>query len=389
MPWEIHVGLAEDDEERENMPWLALLVFSRDKLQIASEYLNGLNSILKDTKLEKDAEDAKRPIQQSAALALNMTLADVDIINEKADRLVTSPIPTDDKKDTKLDVVFAQSALFNKLITAYENGVPKRGQTMADLSRYKYMAHIRNIQKTGMAASATYEKGLFSVILSHRLGPLSEIKEQPSIVHLVSIENWKNLQLVVSDSVKYVALTSLYSWTYTSMPIRTLNLKRAFEDIGNGLTILRAPDNKIEEIKENENKIAMKVANRLRDGYTLTKYRTQAGEETAAFFRGAFLPSVPNHAFTKGWTAISNYGIDLHIFDQATGLMDITYSAAWNLGKGVALADRSFTICLARLRKYISSRTVNAGKKIQLRKQNAPSLAMANTTVKKCGTDTR
>ena len=49
----------------------------------------------------------------------------------------------------------------------------------------------------------------------------------------------------------------------------------------------------------------------------------------------------------------SNSGADLQIFDPKIGMMDITYSAAWQLGKTLALADQGFCVALSRLRSIV------------------------------------
>lgn len=85
----------------------------------------------------------------------------------------------------------------------------------------------------------------------------------------------------------------------------------------------------------------------------MAHYRTHTGDETAAVIRGVFTPIVPGHPVIESWAAITSCGTDLPISTQRTGLLDITYSTAWNLGKTLALTYQFFAASLSRLRNRI------------------------------------
>lgn len=369
MPWERSMQFTEYLQQGENMPWLALLVFSRDEIEIAPKHLSGETSMFKGTDLATDTEKTGEPIQQSPTFAISMSLSDINTVKTKDANLVASPIPVDDRVgiETRTDVIFLRPALFNKLITTYENGAPKTGQTTADLSRYKYLAHVRQIKKSGVAASKTSEEDLLSVVLSHRIGSLNETKEQLAIVHLVSLENWQNMSLVNTDTVKYVVLNSLYSWTYTSMLTGDSSLVEAAKKLNRGL--LGVPGSLIADLENRGDRSAVRLAQKYEDGYTLIRHRTQTGEMMPALFRGPLIPNMPSHPIIERGTVMSNFGTDLQILDQETGTLDVAYSAAWNLGKTLALADASFTTSLARLRHFVLARSLRSGKEGESRKR--------------------
>ncbi|KAG3188913.1 hypothetical protein PC129_g25178, partial [Phytophthora cactorum] len=101
----------------------------------------------------------------------------------------------------------------------------------------------------------------------------------------------------------------------------------------------------------------------------MTKYRTATGEETAAFNRSPFTPTrVPYPILKNTWH--SNSGIDLQILDPDVGLMDLTYSTAWQLGRSLAVADQAFTTALGRLRSSLKNKTMNNVKAEILAEQN-------------------
>ena len=373
MPWERKLDVDDANPLRERAPWMALLVFSQEELTLAEEDLNGGSSIFKGTTLLTNAEAAGVRLQQSSTLTLKAKYNDVELLVKDGAKGIVSPIPKPEEKEdeTMTGLVLLKSNLFKRLVTTYgTDGKPKPDQDNADVSRYQYLAHIRHVKTGGMAASAKYDRGLCSIVVSHRLGPLFESKQTPAIAHLVSIQGWENMKFQDLDKAKYVAVSSLHSWTYTAMPTDGFNVDEAFEHLGRSIGSLSTPQGKIDELKKTQPQ-AVRLALRLADGYTMTRYRTKTGEETAAFFRGAFIPTVPKHPLMESWTAMSDSGTDLQILDQDTGLMDITYSAAWNLGKTLGLADSSFSTSLSRLRNRIHAWSLNASQRELLQEKGA------------------
>jgi hypothetical protein len=95
--------------------------------------------------------------------------------------------------------------------------------------------------------------------------------------------------------------------------------------------------------------IKTRMTERLTNGYTLVRHRVASGEETVAFTRGPLIPVSPQ-APTAGWPFASNTGQDYQILDKSMGTMDVSYSAAWQLGKTLAVADLGFVSALMRVR---------------------------------------
>ncbi|KAL7276583.1 hypothetical protein RUND412_000425 [Rhizina undulata] len=362
LPWE-RIGSKKDapDKARNRVPWLALLVFTQDELRLQDAFLNGNDSIFQKTK------DLKKPVTQSTTLAINMKISDLWLTTNQTTPIKQSDVTVDATATT--DVIFLQAQLFRTLVTTYDNaGSPIPQQLAPDVSRYKFLSHVRNINTAGMADAGVEDEGLFSIVVSHRVGPLTITQPTPVVVHLVSIENVESLPFDIKT--QFVALSSLHSWTYTCLPPDSLNVYDSFRELGNTLNVLRAPDEIISGLS-NQGPEAARVAQRLTDGYSLTRYRTQTGEETAALTRGPFTPTIIPHPLTTDWTSLSNFGTDLQILDQAVGLIDITYSSAWQLGKTLALADQAFTAALSRIRTHIHDQTMNDAKAKILRARGA------------------
>lgn len=384
LPWERTASKQSPlpkDHNRNKVPWLAVVVFTQEELHLGEPLLDRTTGIFRET------QDMKWPVAQDAKLAVNMTIGDIwktkntttpiadnNPPNKQTPARIT---PSEDSKVTddpelakaQTDVIFLKSELFTSLVSTYnDDGEPVKGQTVPDVSRYKYLSHVRNVNTTGMA-EACLTDGLFSIIVSHRVGPLAITQPTPVVVHLVSIEGVEDMTLPLSTEHQFVALSSLHSWTYTCLPPNSLNVLDMFRSLGTTLDVLRAPRSIIQGLRSRGAE-AGRVAERLTDGYSLVKYYTQSGEETVALTRSPFTPTTIPHPLAD-WRLLSTFGTDLQIFDQEAGVMDITYSSAWQLGKTLALADQTFGAALARVRTLVYDQGMNNAKAEALTKVGA------------------
>ncbi|KAF5532071.1 hypothetical protein FNAPI_13036 [Fusarium napiforme] len=350
LPWE-RIGSADaeehqpDDYDKNRVPWVALLVFSPDELLLSD---NEIAAIFGNTSI-------KKPVKQSETMAVRVTMTDLLGLKSERVRLPFADIKQATKPDTAL--IFPTAALFNGLFAAYnEKNEPVGSPTGApDLSRHRFLAHMMRMNTEGMANADEDEHETireFSTVLANRVGPQISDKASPMIAHLVSLENVESLKpfplspTKVGDDPVRVALISLYSWSYTCLPPNSLDVRTAFEKLAAGADMLKP----IVPLQENPDAVVKRMINRLEDGFTVIRSRMATGEETAALFRGAL---TPNLVPAMKWDLLSNTGSNLNIFDQELGMMDMTYSSAWSLGRTLALADRAFTISLTRVRHEI------------------------------------
>jgi hypothetical protein len=83
-------------------------------------------------------------------------------------------------------------------------------------------------------------------------------------------------------------------------------------------------------------------------GYSLIKYGMRQGEKTMAWYRGPLLPVATAHVRREKPFATSDSAL---IYDQKTGMFDLSYATAWQIGRLVALADKSFARHVLELRR--------------------------------------
>ncbi|KAI1634232.1 hypothetical protein F4809DRAFT_537751 [Biscogniauxia mediterranea] len=336
---------------RNRVPWLVMFAFAQDELRLPPEDLDGI--------FQKTSDAVPKPVTQSSTMTVNMSIEDLwklssNVITPVTDKLVPS------SKDSRGDFIFVQPELFTSLFSTFDDKGNRVKGDGPDTSQYKYLSHVRKINPFGMALAGVEDTVVFSIVVSNRSGPLDNVIPTTMCAHLVSIEGVEAMDYP-GPNHKYVALCSLYSWNYTVLPPLTLNVPDAFESLGRTLSVLRAPDEIITPLTTSDDKIQQLVGRRLNDGYTLVKYRTQTGEATVALYRGPFTPTyVPT---LKHLTKCSTSGLDLQILDKQIGIMDVTYSVAWQVGRTMALGDQAFVAALGRVRTAVHA---DAAKQVKI-----------------------
>jgi len=347
LPWArpptwINIG-QEKANELSRTPWVALLTFTVDELQLPQSQLDG---ILKDV-----PDEVKRV--QTETLAVKMPASNTSSLGKGIG--VTNAIYFDTKwdapdADKQVDVIFLKRDLFLSLFRSDDAA----SSAAFDVSKYRYMSHVRQVATDGMAVGgADSDEGLFGITVSHRTGPIGEPTPVTTVVHLVSLAMDKNLTPagIPDDKDHRVSVISLHSWTYNCLPsVAGANSLSRLQRLGAELNVLH-PQNAVPSPPASAASIEDVITKRQNDGYTLVRYRTITGDTTAGIYRGPLTPTfVPRWPREKKVTMQSNFGTDLQILDLALSLMDLTYASAWQLGKTLAMGDEAFSAALSRLR---------------------------------------
>jgi hypothetical protein len=361
---------------RSIIPWVRLLVFDSEELKLESA-LQAHNLGVPDY---ADLKDPKADIKkQPANGAFPMMAKDYFAINEdhrlpvyQADPAGLEEVKTGKRSKEATQVIYPAKDTFYKLCS--------------DVESNKYLAHVRNVDTIGCPNAGVEEDGLFSIVISARTGAFKTPTPKNQVVHLVSLESmhstltgprFENWESRSQEKNERIGLISLFSWTYTALPPNPVNfIDSMMAIVGNenyigpddqvpplkpgmpgNMQMLRPPDDMIASlasIQEPEKKAQSRLlASRLKHGYTISRWRCETGEVTAAFTRGPLGPvkpaSLPSSDLPTGSTTSRAY----QILDKTTGVMDLSYSSAWNLGKTLAISDTSFSSALLRFRSQI------------------------------------
>ncbi|KAI1812467.1 hypothetical protein GGS20DRAFT_21873 [Poronia punctata] len=390
MPWVRRVSEEDPEPGKSVIPWFALLVFTAEELALSEEeddsYFKPFGAKISDTLGWDTLAGIVRNIKDTAK--------DEDTGKDK-DRLanfIPKANPLDIAAKTKASVIAVPTSLFTKIFV-------KQGENTCDVTPFRFMSHVRTVATEGMMSAEFAEEDVesgkvgtatFSIVVSHRLGPTNVDVPTPVLAHLVSLQGIDKQSSSKLDGKNHVLMKSLYSWTYTTLPPDSVDIRTSLRHLGSveegGLSVLRTD---LRDGNSTKNKgystnvdISDIITKRQEDGYTLTRHRTVTGEQTAAIYRGPLVPTYVKHPLPNGILIQSNFGTDLEILDPNLGLMDISYASAWNLGKTLALSDRSFTSALARLRTSIPSQALNKARQnvFQQLRTRANNTTSAQTT---------
>ncbi|KAH8746697.1 hypothetical protein F5882DRAFT_471345, partial [Hyaloscypha sp. PMI_1271] len=287
------------DNLRKRVPWLAVLVFTASELRLDQDKLTGASSIFTNSDLAKELNTTSNVVKMDVNCAIDMPVS--DFAPGKVAKC-WSAVPLSAKSDDRTKAIFVPRHLFTQLTATYnERGEEMSDQKSIDLSRYAYLAHVRQSAAKGTNFSAT-EDGLFSVVHSHRAAPLDDKQISHAIVHLVSLEGLHGKSRADFASSDYIMLSSLYSWSYNVLPAGAPTVFDSLRNLGDHCAVLAPAKEVIQKAEQNTSENGQRIAARLRDGYTIVKYHTQTGEETAAIARGACIPCVPPKQLSESWT---------------------------------------------------------------------------------------
>jgi hypothetical protein len=314
LPWENTISTTDNT----NSTWFALLVFDEDEL------------LLKNYTQPADKNKSiNQPLKNIRNIELN------GIIGPKIENLYYKQ--SDDDLVQSIDI---SKDTFKKIVPRFDE--------------LPYLTHTRQVcMQDKEIVDASKNFGWYSVSIANRL--ISSTKKQ--IVHLVSLEGFekfiKDFDSIPSDCTT-IRLISLYSWsfsnTFNSSKNKNfsnimLNLLSQKSDMNTDL-LLRFPYDKSNKEISNQDI----VTKALDAGYIPTNYYTKDTNNTFAWYRGPCTPLKSNRftksnnieAFTKASEAI--------IYDKDTGIFNMSYSSAWQLGKMLALSDNTFSQSLIRWR---------------------------------------
>ncbi|KAF5708115.1 hypothetical protein FMUND_10763 [Fusarium mundagurra] len=319
IPWELspdnNQNIARKHLDGSLIPWLALLVFTEDEIKTFPTI---------------EARPAPSP-----TLSLRLSKKQVKELKSSSTQVPLSSQDLDTNSDDGINTVFVNSSAFR----AYFSRQMGDSEVEPAIARYSYLTHIRRSRSTKPRDPTT---DTFSIVLGHRSGPLDIESPTTAYAHLVSLMGVPDLNMPGESEL--TALISLYSWSFTWTKGNDAEIKGVIEQISKNVRPLA----RILEPSTDQ-----WLRRRLEAGYTMVKHRTQTGEQTVALFRGPLIPQQPRGDELDNAEA-SGHGSGWQIIDKTTGIIDITYSAAWSLGRSLAIENSSFTMAISALRMKIA-----------------------------------
>lgn len=199
-----------------------------------------------------------------------------------------------------------------------------------------WLAHAKYVDLTDTEDDICRMDGWFSTIIANRFVPSRQGHQVKSVVHLVPIEEY--LKNEISQDVESVRFVSLYHWEVYSEETEDASFVSLVNGLGNNTGTV--------------------------GGETLLPHWLRTGEKTYSIYHGPLTPGCPEQNAVL--REEDRYTADGRmIYRPETGLFDISYAAAFNLGRLITLSRR------AQAEKIVAWRKKNQVKQHMVRLKQA------------------
>lgn len=175
-----------------------------------------------------------------------------------------------------------------------------------------WLTHVKFVDLSAAEDSIAEQDGWFSTVIANRFVPSFEGRGVKSTVHLISVDGYLNGN--IPDDCDRVRFISIYHWSVYSEKTQDQSFVALMNGIG-------------------RNSRAVK-------DQSLKPHYLRTGEKTYSLYHS---PLVPYHAERyDNLGGEERYTADGRlIYDAQNGILDISYSAAFNLGRMISLSRRT------------------------------------------------
>jgi hypothetical protein len=313
LPWSRTIDGSAASGDTVTTPWLALLTFYPEDL------MSGGNPVA---------------IRQMTLDAL-LSPAEANVLPPQIDR----------SQFTAAEL--AQPLLAIDIPSPVFNGITP---TLADLP---FLAHARQVNTDGKEILGLNADGYFSVVIGNRL-PKSASQNTALVVSLEG-QQTRIRGNAPPPADTFVRVAVLASWSYTSGPARGdfLEILRAIPSNG-GIDLLQMPHTPFIGGGTREETTAQEA---LETGYVPLLNNTRDGEQTTSWYRSPGVPE-PTSADPFGPYILSDKAMrydpgPLDGITPGTGLFNMAYACAWQIGRLLALSDAAFARLLFEWRREL------------------------------------
>jgi hypothetical protein len=322
LPWERSLDPAAGRKKDDTLPWMALLVFS------AADFPDKVFPEIKSRKLKEllspsVEDDAAGPVLKEADLAA---------YESKDDLCNTVDIPRD---------------LFQKT-----------APSMKDL---EYLAHVREVNTGNKETLSFLADGWFSVVLANRfpepekkgtIPPLA-VENRAFLVSLEGVTGHLPGSGNENQEKKNVRLAVLASWSFHCREAFTFKASMDALDV----RLLSIPWENKNAASGSSSEAEEHVIDAFQRGYTALNHSLRNGEKAVSWYRGPMVPLYLTKETKYGFRPAADAALRYNPLD---GMMDVTYAAAYQLGRLLALQDRYFATSLYAYRSRVQKQINNA-----------------------------
>lgn len=202
--------------------------------------------------------------------------------------------------------------------------VPKQTywSVMPEASDLPWLTHVKFVDLSATEDPVAEQDGWFSTVIANRFIPSLEGRSLKSTVHLISVDGYLNGNIPADcDRVRFI---SIYHWSVYSEKTQDQSFAALMNGIG-------------------RNSHAVK-------DQSLKPHHLRTGEKTYSRYHSPLLPyhaeRYENLGGEERYTADGRL-----IYDAQNGILDTSYSAAFNLGRMISLSRRTEAERIAAWRK--------------------------------------
>ena len=199
-----------------------------------------------------------------------------------------------------------------------------------------WLCHVRQVRNDDKEAVTPGGLIDYAVVVGNRRSqepPAGSKNGSPNRVHLVSLEGYyddaQRQAWYQPDKENRIQLISLTSWEYTAVPS-----KYSFTD-----QMRKLDAGVLKATRETEDSHLQAI---LATGFTLLEHQTRQGDKTASLYRGPLVPC----AVTPTVQLPIACGDEAVRFYPEWGVGDVSYAAAWQLGRLLALQNSELATLL-------------------------------------------
>ncbi len=199
--------------------------------------------------------------------------------------------------------------------------VPKKlfDLVMPKVEELSLLCHVKQVDLAKTEDSICERDGFFSVVCGSRLIPSGADTPVKSTVHLVSLLGYEDMT-GIPDGDK-VRLVSLYHWNVYSQKQSEENFPAVIEHLRKNCGVMGYDrDTELQ-----------------RQGSSVKEHITRTGEKTYSLYCSPLLPFLNEEELDTEQRHTADGRL---IYDKSIGMLDVTYSAAWQLGRMVTLAQQ-------------------------------------------------
>jgi hypothetical protein len=289
---------------------------------------------------EQDTTTVALPTVQSWPLSEILSPA----ANEDVFRPVLPPpiVPGDSTdSDLRVNAIDIPTSLFLSI-------VPR-------LDELPWLAHVREVNPANKEEKLLIGDGRYSTVVGNRF-PAGATTGASNGCYLVSLEGFapylptstgNPAQSIAQPSVRLVVLAS---WQFQSST-ETVGFAQQLDNISVGAFGIAPPPEDPPAVAPPSAAVSssgLYVGQVLQNGYVPVEYSPSwLGEQTLAWYRGPFAPDLIEEVLPTTYSAVEA----AMIYDPATGLFDLSYAAAWQVGRLLALSCRGFGDSLKKVRQ--------------------------------------